>query len=382
MPDIKPVDLLSLFGEKTLCNLPDYKRTGLYEADDNTIAKAVYTAIIDTQNWKQKYRDELESIFALYINSGLERTDNPMSFTSTIEIEMVESDNSYSLSTCTYDYNTEDFPVREKHVSYNRGNASAIVRQMEFAKNGLKSANTSGRIAKRIVDGIAKWNIHNNPQEILKHLPSFFARPEGIVLVGDTLTMGRVPDNHECVEARGQAVNWRVLDVDRVNNRALVISEKVLINMKPYTTANLSNYSSYTYRWADCDINSYLNGSFITEYGLNDVSMASVEHETEAYTFTNNSFEGTSTTATKSSEKVFLLSVAEVNKYFTTYDARLAYPLSDTTSAAYWWLRSPGSLRCWFVADVDDNGYVDAIGNFVYYQRGLRPAFWINLPIL
>ena len=55
MPDIKPADLLSLFGEKTLCVLPDYKRTGLFESDDGTIAKVVYTAKVNPQNWKQKY---------------------------------------------------------------------------------------------------------------------------------------------------------------------------------------------------------------------------------------------------------------------------------------------------------------------------------------
>ena len=362
MPDIKPADLLSLFGEKTLCILPDYKRTGLFESDDGTIAKVVYTAKVNPQNWKQKYVDELESMFALYTRSGLERTDNPTTFTSTIEIEMVESDNSYLLSTCTRDYNTEDFPIWEKRVSYNRGDVFAIINQMEFAKNRLKSANTTNRIARRI----------------LKRLPLFFSHPEGIVFVGDTLTMGHIPDNHECIEARGQAINWQVLDVDRVNNRALVISEKVLTSMKPYTTATSDNYSTYTYSWANCDINTYLNGSFISEYGLDNVSMASVSHSTEAYTFADNSSSGTSATATTSSEKVFLLSVSEAKSYFAGNRARVAYDLAGST--ALWWLRSPGSGRCYFVASVDYYGYVNSYGDLVYYQLGLRPAFWINLP--
>ena len=378
MPDIKPADLLSLFGEKTLCILPDYKRTGLFESDDGTIAKAVYTAKVNPQNWKQKYVDQLESMFALYTRSGLERTDNPTIFTSAIEIEMVESDNSYSLSTCTRDYNTEDFPICEKRVSYNRGNVSAIVSQMELAKNKLKSANATGRIAKRIVDHVANWNIHDKPQTILKRLPLLFSHPEGVVLVGDTLTMGRIPDNHECIEARGQAINWQVLDVDRVNNRALVISEKILTTMKPYTAATSSNYSTYTYSWDKCDINTYLNGSFISEYGLSDVSMASVEHETEYYTFADSSSSGTQGTNTKSSEKVFLLSVSEVNKYFANDTAKEANTLAGSTG--YWWLRSPGSYRCYFVARVSSLGYVYAGGYYVYYQFGLRPAFWINLP--
>ena len=380
MPDIKPADLLSLFGEKTLCVLPDYKRTGLFESNDGAIAKAVYTAKVNPQNWKQKYVDQLESMFSLYTRSGLERTDNPTTFTSAIEIEMVESDNSYSLSTCTRDYNTEDFPICEKRVSYNRDNVSAIVSQMEFAKNKLKSANATGRIAKRIVDHVANWNIHDKPQTILKRLPLLFSHPEGVVLVGDTLTMGHIPDNHECIEARGQAINWQVLDVDRVNNRALVISEKVLTSMKPYNAATSDNYSTYTYSWANCDINTYLNGSFISEYGLDNVSMASVEHKTEAYTFASSSARGVSTTATTSSEKVFLLSVSEVKSYFAEQSARVAYALAGFT--ALWWLRSPGSSRCSYVASVNDRGYVYTDGSFVFGQIGLRPAFWVNLPIL
>ena len=212
--------------------------------------------------------------------------------------------------------------------------------------------------------------------------------------VGSTITLGTYPTTYtnssgtstSAGDYDGKPVTWKVLSVDETNNKALVISEKILTYMKPYTAAQYSDssaatyYKKYTYRWTDCDINSYLNDSFIAEYGLKGVSMASVEHETEAYTFTDNSSEGTSTTATKSSEKVFLLSVAEVNKYFTTYDARVAYPLSDTTSAAYWRLRSPSSFRCYCVAVVGDLGYVDSLGYYVFSQVGLRPAFWINLP--
>ncbi len=192
---------------------------------------------------------------------------------------------------------------------------------------------------------------------------------------GSTLTMGKIPSTDATYG--GQDITWKVLEVDSTNKRALVISEKLLKTMKPYTAATLSNYSSYPYSWADCDINTYLNGSFIAEYGLSNVSMASVPHETEYYTFADSSSEGTAGTATTSSEKVFLLSVAEVNSYFADNAARAAQDLSGSSN--HWWLRSPGSSRCFDVAFVLSSGSVNSGGRLVDRAFGLRPAFWINL---
>ncbi len=195
------------------------------------------------------------------------------------------------------------------------------------------------------------------------------------VQVGDILTMGKIPSTASV--AAGTDITWKVLEVDSTNKRALVISEKLLKTMEPYTAATSSNCASYTYSWADCDINTYLNGSFISDYGLSNVSMASVSHETEYYTFADNSSSGTAGTATTSSEKVFLLSVAEVNSYFANKKARVAQDLCG--SETDWWLRSPGSYRCYSVAGVNYCGDVLTDGSGVDSERGLRPAFWISL---
>ncbi len=372
-------DLLALFGENAFCVLPAFKRTRLDVSANGNSASATYTARIDTRNWKQKYRDELDSTLSRFTATGVLRTENPVIFNSTIvvDIRMDEDDNRYSLVTYIWDYDNESYSCWQKSIRVEDCDMFSIMEQIDIAKNKLKLANSNGHTARRIITGIASWNINDKPQEILERLPSLFAHPDTI-LVGDTLTIGHVPNDHESIEAHGNDITWKVLEVDSTNKRALVISEKVLTKMKPYTAATSDNCESYTYSWASCDINTYLNGSFITEYGLSNVSMASVPHETEYYTFADNSSLGTAGTPVTSSEKVFLLSVAETNSYFADDDARAAQDLSG--SIAHWWLRSPGSFRCYRVAYVYNLGGVYTGGIYVINEFGLRPAFWINLP--
>lgn len=93
-------------------------------------------------------------------------------------------------------------------------------------------------------------------------------------------------------------------------------------------------------------------------------------------------------------DKVFLLSINEVNKYFKSDDARKCAPTDYAiaqgawTSDGYktggratcwWWLRSPG-YGSDYAARVDRVGSVDRGGSFV--NRGdvaVLPAMWIGL---
>ena len=93
-------------------------------------------------------------------------------------------------------------------------------------------------------------------------------------------------------------------------------------------------------------------------------------------------------------DKVFLLSITEVNKYFKSDDARKCVPTAYAiANGAYrsfnyavggrdtccWWLRSPG-FDSYSAADVSDGGSVYGSGRSV--DTGIdavRPALWINL---
>ena len=87
-------------------------------------------------------------------------------------------------------------------------------------------------------------------------------------------------------------------------------------------------------------------------------------------------------------DKVFLLSITEVNKYFNSDSARqcqgTAYCYAQGAYKAsngncWWWLRSPG-LSSDYAAFVRNSGSVDDIGHGVSYgYNAVRPALWINL---
>ena len=176
-------------------------------------------------------------------------------------------------------------------------------------------------------------------------------------------------------------IEWRVLAVE--GNKALIISEKGL-DCKPYNTS----YACVT--WKTCSLRSWLNETF-----LNSAFTTAEQSKIKSTTVSagKNPRYGTSAgNATR--DKVFLLSITEANKYFTTDEARKcvptayakangAYTISDYTkdgeSTCWWWLRSPGYLQ-YSAASVYLGGSVGYGGDDVVDVDGcVRPALWITL---
>jgi len=155
---------------------------------------------------------------------------------------------------------------------------------------------------------------------------------------------------------------WQVLAVE--NNRALIITKDV-VEKRAY------NEELTDVTWETCTLRSYLNGAFCDQFSAEekariiDTELAnddSVEWNTEG---------GNNTT-----DKVFLLSLDEVDKYFKD-DASRAATLNG--EAWWWWLRSPG-YGSDFAADVYYDGGVYDYGIYVYYvPYGVRPALYLNL---
>ena len=87
-------------------------------------------------------------------------------------------------------------------------------------------------------------------------------------------------------------------------------------------------------------------------------------------------------------DQVFLLSITEVNNYFSSDSARqcqgTAYCYAQGASKTdngncWWWLRSPGYFST-DAAGVYYDGSVREYGNLVSSDKGaVRPALWINL---
>lgn len=139
-----------------------------------------------------------------------------------------------------------------------------------------------------------------------------------------------------------------------------------------YTTSTFGNNNSYK----DSGIHTYLNGTF---YNLIDSQIRAVIKQVKI-PYTNS---GVQSGANGLSTKVFLLSGTEVGfsgvSYMNTEGAKLSYFDSASkrvayngSSAAIWWLRSPGTNNSNNVWNVGTDG---SYGNWYYNSYGVRPAF-------
>ena len=170
----------------------------------------------------------------------------------------------------------------------------------------------------------------------------------------------------------GEPIVWMVLDEQ--DGEKLLVSKEVLFE-KEYN----DEYIDVT--WETSTLRSYLNGSFISEAGLDESKIVSK--------VISNSDNPDYKTAggNDTIDKVFILSIDEANKYFsnesdrislyTGYDALEKGNVTDIPQS--YWLRSPGfssSSASW----VDLGGYIRTDGNYVNDDFiGVRPALWIKL---
>jgi hypothetical protein len=179
-------------------------------------------------------------------------------------------------------------------------------------------------------------------------------------------------------------IEWRILDVQ--GGKPLLISEKIL-EKRPY------NIEDKAITWENCTLRAYLNGDFLNKLGAAKSSIAETRNSNP-----DNLWYGT-TGGRDTVDKVFLLSLEEVDRYFgnsgdyqnkrrkdfngyyihNQYNsARIAHYGSES-ECCWWWLRSPGSYSI-TAANVGDGGDGAVIGSFVFYASGgVRPALWLNL---
>jgi len=154
---------------------------------------------------------------------------------------------------------------------------------------------------------------------------------------------------------------WRVLD--RVDNKALLVSSIILFEA-PYSASEAS--------WDTSDLKKSLNGDGFYS-GLNKNTNKSIFTERAKQYMIGN--EG---------DKVFLLSVDEVNGYFNDDSDRRVKTLDINTSGnpyKGWWLRrSEGTSTPPYVSE---NGYVHGSGSSSHgvgvEKYGVRPAIWVQL---
>ena len=196
--------------------------------------------------------------------------------------------------------------------------------------------------------------------------------------VGDTILFGTYEQDNNTSNGK-ESIEWLVLAKE--DNRVLIISQHAL-DSQPYNT----EYVNIT--WEDCTLREWLNEDFFNAAFSNEekaiIPMVTVSADK------NLNYSTDSDKATK--DKVFLLSVAEVNKYFKNDEERICMPTpyanarassvyikDDVATCCWWWLRSSGDPQN-FAAFVDDAVGVCSNGHRVDNgYGGVRPAIWIEL---
>lgn len=178
-----------------------------------------------------------------------------------------------------------------------------------------------------------------------------------------TIAFGRYP---QASKNENALIEWLVLKND--GSRALLIS-KYALDCQKYNT-------SYTYvTWETCTLRKWLNGAFISN---------AFSHEEQAMILSAPIPESAAT-----KDRVFLLSVGEAQKYFSSYSTRrcqgTAYCYAQGADKVGengncgWWLRSPGD-DSYSASNVEWDGGIDGYGYRVDKDTiAVRPALWINL---
>lgn len=199
--------------------------------------------------------------------------------------------------------------------------------------------------------------------------------------VGDTITFGAYEQDNNTSNGK-EAIEWTVLDKDGMS---LLLISKQALDCQQYNTS----YTDVT--WESCSLRKWMNGTFLNK-AFNAEEQAQIQNTTVS---ADKNPEYNTNPGNATTDKVFLLSINEVEKYFNSDEARKCAPTAyakaqgaytsdiyKTASGAatcWWWLRSPGDYQT-YAANVLNGGSVNCTGHHVHYDNdAVRPALWINL---
>ena len=199
--------------------------------------------------------------------------------------------------------------------------------------------------------------------------------------VGDIVTFGKYEQDNKTSNGK-EKIEWIVLDIN--DGRVLVVS-KYALDAREY-----DSHLGYFNTWDKCTLREWLNDEFINE----SFSTSEKELIPTVTVSADNNPQYSTDPGNNTQDKIFLLSIAEVEKYFSSTRERMcqltAYakanggydPEQNYAYAGYtiWWLRTPGSGE-----EKVSAVYFD--GTYSHYQScrhdnddvTVRPAMWIDL---
>lgn len=193
---------------------------------------------------------------------------------------------------------------------------------------------------------------------------------------GETVFFGSYEQDNDTSNGK-EDITWIVLAKE--DNKILVISEEAL-DCKPY---NNEKYTEVT--WETCALRKWLNSSFI-----NSAFSSEEKAKIPAVTVSADKNPKYSTDpGNATQDQVFLLSIAEAEKYFSSDSARRCTPTeyaiaNGAERSCLWWLRSPGkyseratNVESW--GGIYCEGYLYRTISAYDGDLAVRPAMWISL---
>ena len=196
------------------------------------------------------------------------------------------------------------------------------------------------------------------------------------IKVGDIVWYGNYEQDNDTSNGK-EAIAWQVLA--RENNRLLLISTKAL-DCQPYNTSNTE------VTWESCSLRKWLNKMFFKNaFGAKEqakIPKTKVSADEKPRYSTDS---GKTTT-----DKVFLLSIAEAEKYFSSDEARQCEPTkyavaegvhpNEDSGNCWWWLRASGDWDYNYASLILYTGSITRNGGLpVTNKQGVRPVIWVDL---
>lgn len=212
-------------------------------------------------------------------------------------------------------------------------------------------------------------------EEILRQYPT-------VARIGDYMILGSYEQDNN-MENGKEDIEWQVLEKE--GTRFFVVSRYAL-DVKPYHS------TEEPITWADCSLRQWLNNDFLNS------AFNSTEQDKILWTQVknNDNMEYKTNGGRDTEDRVFLLSLDEVNRYFSEEKERqcivTTYANEDHVSGegCFWWLRTSGFKPVGVYEDFCDSdcavnifphGKIDEMGCPVEDTDGnyVRPAMWIDL---
>jgi hypothetical protein len=160
--------------------------------------------------------------------------------------------------------------------------------------------------------------------------------------------------------------DWRILDIH--DNYALIIVTDIISRREFHHT--LEPITTVT--WENSDIRYYLNTDFYLQFSDEERTRI---RPTTVTTTTNNSSWFNTHGGNDTTDKIFLLSIEELDKYFADDSNKMTTRGNRETS---WWLRCTQRSGA-------ANMFYDHDGIFDFFKfthsSGVRPALWLNIEL-